>query len=274
MLKSLSASLRLPAPFRIFRAQAPAIYLVVALSGFIAGESGAGIMLSVITVALFSIGIWALDDYVDRDLDVVLHPRRVIPSGDLSPRAVLEISAFSLSLSLSSSILKLIFLGDAILAIIVLIELILGILAVELTREDLLDHGSRMLLKALLTGAMISLIFPAGGGLSHMMIILGLMVGMAHIANTLAVHDKKHTKTSLTKILSPSLYLASMISGWIAYLAEMFHKLTMIPLTLISISELILMMEARRGMQRLRARLVAGIGKISTLAILLIEALL
>ena len=266
--------MRLPAPFRIFRAQAPAIYLVVALSGFIAGESGAGIMLSVIAVVLFSIGIWALDDYVDRDLDAVLHPRRVIPSGTLSPRAVLEISALSLSLSLFSSILKLIFLGDAILILIVLIESALGILAVELTREDMLDHGSRMLLKALLTGAMVSLIFPAGGGLNHTVIILGFMVGIAHVANTLVIYDKKSSKTSLIKILSLSFYLASMISGWMAYLAEIFHKLTMIPLMLISISELILMMEARRGVGRLRARLVAGIGKISTLAILLIEALL
>ena len=268
--------MRLPAPFRIFRVQAPAIYVVVALSGFIAGEGGVGITLSVITVALFSIGIWALDDYVDRDLDAVLHPRRVIPSGTLSPRAVLEISAFSLSLSLFSSILKLILLRDVILIIIVLIELALGILAVELTREDMLDHESRMLLKALLTGAMIGLIFPAGGGLSGKVIALGLMVGMAHVSNTLVIHDGKFIKamSTETKALASSFYLASMISGWTAYLIGIFHKLIIICLTLTSISEIILMMGIKREMSQLGVRLAAGVGKVSILAILLVEALL
>jgi len=268
--------LMLPSPFMIFRVQAPVIYLVVVLSGLIAEESGAGIMLSVIMAIFFSLGIWALDDYVDRDLDIVLHPSRVIPSGALSPRAVLGISALSLSISLFSSILKLIFLGDAILVFIVLIELMLGILAVRLTREDLLDNESRILLKAFLTGAMIGLIFPAGGGLSDKVIVLGLMVGTAHVANTLVIPNGKSVKEPPIeiKLVASSLYLASMISGWAAYLAGIFHKLIIIPLTSTSISEFILMMGVGGRACQLRVKSAAGAGKISILVILLVEVLL
>jgi len=259
----------------ILRVQAPAIYLAIVLLGLIAGESGVGIMLSVITVIFFSLGIWALDDYIDRDPDLVLHPRRAIPSGALTPRAVLGVSALSLSMSLFSSILKLILLGDMILIFIVLIELALGILAVRLTREDLLDHGSKILLKAFLTGAMICLIFPAGGGLSHKVMVLGLMTGIIHAANTLAVHYGEPVKAPSIeiKLLASSLYLASMIFGWTAYLAGIFHKLIIIPLALISISELILMRAGDKA-DRLKVKLAAGAGKTSILTILLIEAFL
>jgi len=69
-------------------------------------DNTAGIVLSMATVAAFTAAGNSLNDYYDRDIDRVAHPRRPIPAGLLSPSTVLTMSVglFILALVLSAFI--------------------------------------------------------------------------------------------------------------------------------------------------------------------------
>ena len=56
-------------------------------------------------VVWFIAGGNALNDYIDRDIDVVSHPNRPIPSGRIAPKNALYASAFAFILAIASSFL-------------------------------------------------------------------------------------------------------------------------------------------------------------------------
>jgi len=56
-------------------------------------------------VVWFIAGGNALNDYIDRDIDVVSHPERPLPAGEIRPRNALYASAFAFVLSIASSLL-------------------------------------------------------------------------------------------------------------------------------------------------------------------------
>jgi len=68
-------------------------------------------------VVWFIAGGNALNDYIDRDVDVVSHPERPIPSGIMKPKEALFAGAFAFTLSIAASFL----LRDAVPIAIVLI---------------------------------------------------------------------------------------------------------------------------------------------------------
>ena len=57
------------------------------------------IVIASLLVFTFIIGGNSLNDYMDREIDKVGHPEVPIPSGKLTPRTVLAVSAAPLSLS-------------------------------------------------------------------------------------------------------------------------------------------------------------------------------
>ncbi len=85
-------------PLYLFR---PVTSLIASLSVLIGSIVGVGtdlvpylteMALAVCAAFLFSAGGFALNDYLDRDIDRVNHPRRPIPAGSISPANALRVS--------------------------------------------------------------------------------------------------------------------------------------------------------------------------------------
>jgi geranylgeranylglycerol-phosphate geranylgeranyltransferase len=68
-------------------------------------EHWQNIAIASFVVVWFIAGGNALNDYIDRDVDVVAHPERPIPSGRVTPKNALYASAFAFIVSVTASIL-------------------------------------------------------------------------------------------------------------------------------------------------------------------------
>ena len=93
-------------PLYLFR---PVTSLIASLSVLIGSVIGVGadvmphlteMALAVAAAFLFSAGGFALNDYLDRDIDRINHPRRPLPAGTITPRNALRASAILLAASL------------------------------------------------------------------------------------------------------------------------------------------------------------------------------
>jgi geranylgeranylglycerol-phosphate geranylgeranyltransferase len=63
------------------------------------------IIVASFVVVWFIAGGNALNDYIDRDIDVVSHPERPIPAGQITPKQALYASAFAFIVSIAASLL-------------------------------------------------------------------------------------------------------------------------------------------------------------------------
>ena len=93
-------------PLYLFRPVTSLIASLSVLIGLVIGV-GADIMphltemtLAVAAAFLFSAGGFALNDYLDRDIDRINHPRRPLPTGTITPQNALRASAILLAASL------------------------------------------------------------------------------------------------------------------------------------------------------------------------------
>lgn len=93
-------------PLYLFR---PVTSLIASLSVLIGSIVGTGtaiapyiteMALAVCAAFLFSAGGFALNDYLDRDIDGISHPRRPIPAGTISPQNALRASVILLVASI------------------------------------------------------------------------------------------------------------------------------------------------------------------------------
>jgi len=80
-------------------------------------DSWLSIVIASFVVVWFIAGGNALNDYIDRDIDIVSHPERPIPSGEMTAKKALYAGAFAFVLAIAASF----FLWDIVSIVIVLI---------------------------------------------------------------------------------------------------------------------------------------------------------
>ncbi len=124
------------------------------------------VALSMLVVVFFTAGGNSLNDYFDRETDKHAHPKRPIPSGELTPREVVYASAVLFALAFATS------LAITLWSILIVVTSIIVMLAYELRLKAAGIAGNVSI--GWLTGALFLLGGAAVGGLGLAWILAAL----------------------------------------------------------------------------------------------------
>ena len=149
----------------------------IAASAFIASgtdvvDSWSNVILACVIVVTFMAGGNALNDYIDREIDLTGHPERPIPSGRMSPRQALYAGCATLGLAVALSIVF----WDPLCIIIVATACVL-MLAYELLLKQ------RGLIGNITIAVLTGLVFLLGGAVVGNIEGTYMLVGMAVLVN-------------------------------------------------------------------------------------------
>jgi geranylgeranylglycerol-phosphate geranylgeranyltransferase len=131
----------------------------------------ADIVIAAVVVFFFVAGGNSLNDYMDREVDKVAHPKRPIPSGRLKPNTARTISIYCFAAALIAS-----FFLSFIEATLIVVAAVALMLMYELSTKKKGFSGN------LTIGLLTGMIFIFGGAVVGMIdrtIIIGLMAGLA-----------------------------------------------------------------------------------------------
>lgn len=136
-------------------------------------DSWMNVIVACVIITLFMGGGNALNDYIDRDIDVISHPERPIPSGRLQPKSALYIGCGLLVVSVLMSV----FFWDLISILIVIVACsLMFAYEVALKQRGLVGNVTI----AVLTG----MIFLLGGAIVGNVEGTIAVAGMAMLVNT------------------------------------------------------------------------------------------
>jgi len=254
----------------------PAGYSVV-MSGFIAGKSLEYILSVLIITCLMMIGLWFLDDYVDRHADKLVHPERLIPSGRLEASSAIKLSIICLTIAVLISFASSLILAAIPLLLFPVVILSLGVIAIIISREGTLDTGP-LTVKITLTGIIVGMTFLLGGGVNYRMLTYALFIGLTHIANsfisTIGLERARAYHGGL-KHVSAAMYSLAIIILWIAYfLQNLFSILTLPLLISLSLCEAGLARSLYKAIRKSAYLTFALTGKLSFITLLTLQALI
>lgn len=267
--------------WKLLRIQTPAILLAVAFGGLAGGKGISDISFALFSIFFLMLGLWSLDNYVDRDVDMRLHPGRGIPSGAFTPEGVFRTSLFFLTVSIIIPAVKFMLLGGVILLALICLAIVLGFITINV-RKITRNINAQELIKASLVGALVGLLLPIGGGFGRGVITLGVIVGIFHVANT-ATSDLQKAEDGLSQNHKPSekiifsasaLYLLAALIVWVPCYCNIFRNLCFVPTLLLSVSAAVLGGTCLIGGTSTKiVKWAAVTGKASVISILVIEAL-
>lgn len=228
---------------KLFRIQAPAILLTVILVGFAGKQSTLSILFSTLTLFFIALGLWSIDDYVDKEYDKLAHTERAIPSGSLNPNVVLKIGILSLVAAVCISSVKVYVEGDFILLIMTLIYIVLGLAVINI-HKIIRTYMMQTFTKMVIVATLIGLVFPTAGGFSEKITVLGLIVGFFNLGATIVLdYMDSFTQKSYPNRLTQSggiVYLLSSLIIWVPYFSGIFNGTCVIPIFGLSLCALVL----------------------------------
>lgn len=243
-------------------------------------KSSLDILFTVLTTYFVTLGLWSLDDYIDKDVDKVMHSTRAIPSGLLQPATVLKVAALSLAISLIIPVIKIFVARDFTLLLMACLFVMLGIIVVNIHR--ILKTGYlQNLVKMVIVASLIGLVFPTAGGFSEKMIILGTVVGFSNLGCTIildymdASGDRLIGYKFLDRLrhVSGILYLLSSLIIWVPYFSSSLHQACFTPLVGLTLCSIALSIICFTGKIDKKVKVFAALGQILMVVILIIEVL-
>jgi len=260
---------------KLLRVQAPAILITAALAGFAGKQSLLDIIAVTLTLFLLALGLWSIDDYVDRDVDRIVHPGRAIVSGLLDSSTVLKAGVLSLALSLSVSSTRIFIKGDFILPALVTLYIVLGLIAINVHKIV----GSRPLqtvIKMTIVASLIGLVLPTAGGFGEKMVSLGLIVGLLNLGSTIILDymDSISCEEFSVRLTCAGgiIYLLGSIIVWIPYFLGVFEKTCATPIFGLSLCSLTLSIICFTRKVNGKVKVVSALGALFVFWILIIWA--
>jgi len=255
----------------------PACYSIV-MSGLIAGKTPEHILSVLFITCLMMIGLWFLDDYVDRHADKLIHPERPIPSGWLEAGSAIKLSVILLTTAVLISFMSSLILADVLLLLFPIAILSLGVTVIIISREERASDIGALIIKMMLTGIIVGMIFLLGGGINHMMLTYASFTGLTHVANsfisTIGLERVRAYHGGL-KHVSAVMYSSAITILWTTYfLQNLLSILTLPPLISLSLCEAGLTLSLYKTIRKSAYLTFTLMGKFSFITLLTLQALI
>jgi len=263
---------------KVIRPQLIPICYSIVMSGFIAGKSLEYILSVSVITCLMTIGLWFLDDYVDRHADKLVHPERLIPSGRLRASSAVKLSIICLTIAILTSFASSLILADILLLLFPIVILSLGVTVIIVSREErALDNGP-LTIKMVLTGIIVGMIFLLGGGVNYTMLTYASFIGLTHIANsfisTIGLEMVRAYHGGL-KHVSAAMYSSAITILWITYFVQNLLSIsTLPPLISLSLCEAGLALSLYKTIRKSTYLTFTLMGMLSFIILLTLQALI
>jgi len=258
---------------KLLRIQALAIFLTAILAGLAGKQNILDISIATLTLFFITLGLWAIDDYVDRDYDKIVHPKRVIASGLLNSHAVLRIGILSLATAIGISSVKICAEGDFALSAMTLIYIVLGLVAINI-HKIIRTFSMQTIFKMVIVATLIGLVFPTAGGFSVKIIVLALIVSFFNLGSTIILDymDSLTQKSYPTQLMhaSGTIYLLSGLIVWVPYLLGTFNGICIIPIFGLSLCAVVLSIFCFTRKVDKKVKVVSALGSLFVFWILII----
>jgi len=258
---------------KLLRIQALAILLTAILVGFAGKQNILGISIATLTLFFIALGLWAIDDYVDKEYDKLAHSKRVIPSGLLDPNVVHKVGILSLATAICVSSAKIYVEGDYVLLIMTLIYIALGLVVINI-HKIIRAYSMQTFAKMVIVATLIGLVFPTAGGFSAKIIVLGLIVGFFNLGSTIVLDymDSLTQKSYPNRLMHIGgiIYLLSSLVIWVPYLSGIFNEICVIPIFGLSLCALVLSIFCFTWKIDRRVKVISALGSVFVFWILII----
>ena len=239
-------------------------------------------LFATLSIFFITLGLWSLDDYIDRDVDKVIHPTRAIPSGLLQPATVLKVGALSFIISLVIPVIKILVASDFTLLLMACLLVALGIIVIN-THRIVKKCYLQNLVKMVIVASLIGLVFPAAGGFGEKMIILGTVVGFSNLGCTIILDYRDASGDMLVGYqflgrlmhVAGGLYLLSSLILWVPYFSGSLHQACFTPMVGLTLCLFALSIICFTGKidKQVISKVFAALGQILIVVILIIEGL-